>query len=91
MKVCEAWLREWVNPALTGQQLAEQLTMAGLEVDALNPIATHSVAISPIATKPIEIKPSDITKKEAAPKKGSPLKGFLERKKKPKEHIAYIQ
>ena len=39
MKVSEAWLREWVNPALTGQQLAAQLTMAGLEVDALNPVA----------------------------------------------------
>ena len=39
MKVSEAWLREWVNPSLTGQQLAAQLTMAGLEVDALNPVA----------------------------------------------------
>lgn len=39
MKVSEAWLREWVNPLLTGQQLAVQLTMAGLEVDALNPVA----------------------------------------------------
>ncbi len=39
MKVSEAWLREWVSPSLTGQQLAAQLTMAGLEVDALNPVA----------------------------------------------------
>ncbi|HHH44915.1 MAG TPA: phenylalanine--tRNA ligase subunit beta [Gammaproteobacteria bacterium] len=39
MKFSEAWLREWVNPALDTQQLAEQLTMAGLEVDAVEPAA----------------------------------------------------
>jgi phenylalanyl-tRNA synthetase beta chain len=39
MKVSENWLREWVNPALDGQQLASLLTMAGLEVDAINPVA----------------------------------------------------
>lgn len=39
MKVSELWLREWVNPALSGPELAAQLTMAGLEVDALNPVA----------------------------------------------------
>jgi len=39
MKVSEIWLRQWVNPALNGQQLAELLTMAGLEVDALNSVA----------------------------------------------------
>ena len=39
MKVSELWLREWVNPSLTGHQLAAQLTMAGLEVDGLHPVA----------------------------------------------------
>ena len=39
MKVSELWLREWVNPSLTGPQLAAQLTMAGLEVDAFYPVA----------------------------------------------------
>ncbi len=39
MKVSESWLREWVNPPLDGQQLAAQLTMAGLEVDAVSPVA----------------------------------------------------
>ncbi len=33
MKISEQWLRQWVNPANTSEQLAEQLTMAGLEVD----------------------------------------------------------
>ncbi len=41
MKFSEAWLREWVNPALDTQQLAEQLTMAGLEVDAVEPVAAE--------------------------------------------------
>lgn len=39
MKFSEAWLREWVNPALTTEQLVAQLTMAGLEVDGVEPAA----------------------------------------------------
>ena len=39
MQISENWLREWVNPALSSQQLSHQLTMAGLEVDALQPVA----------------------------------------------------
>ena len=39
MRVSEKWLREWVNPALNTQQLAHTLTMAGLEVDAIEPAA----------------------------------------------------
>jgi phenylalanyl-tRNA synthetase beta chain len=35
----EQWLREWVNPSLSSEMLAEQLTMAGLEVDAITPVA----------------------------------------------------
>lgn len=39
MKVSEIWLREWVNPALDAKQLASRLTMAGLEVDSVSPVA----------------------------------------------------
>ena len=39
MKFSEAWLREWVNPDLDSVALAEQLTMAGLEVDSVEPVA----------------------------------------------------
>jgi len=39
MKFSEAWLREWVNPTLTTEQLIAQLTMAGLEVDGVEPAA----------------------------------------------------
>jgi len=38
MKISESWLREWVDPALTTQALADQITMAGLEVDAIETI-----------------------------------------------------
>ena len=37
MKVSEKWLREWVDPPLSSEQIAEKLTLAGLEVDALLP------------------------------------------------------
>ncbi len=33
MKISEQWLRQWVNPENTSDQLAQQLTMAGLEID----------------------------------------------------------
>jgi phenylalanyl-tRNA synthetase beta chain len=39
MKFSVAWLREWVDPPVDAQELAEQLTMAGLEVDAVEPVA----------------------------------------------------
>lgn len=39
MKFSEKWLREWVNPPVSTDELAEQLTMAGLEVDAIEPVA----------------------------------------------------
>lgn len=39
MKFSEAWLREWVNPPIDTKTLTEQLTMAGLEVDSVTPVA----------------------------------------------------
>ncbi len=39
MKFSEQWLREWVSPQLGTQALADQITMAGLEVDAVEPVA----------------------------------------------------
>jgi phenylalanyl-tRNA synthetase beta chain len=39
MKFSEKWLREWVNPSMTTDELGHQLTMAGLEVDAVEPVA----------------------------------------------------
>jgi len=39
MKFSEQWLREWVNPKASTQALEAQLTMAGLEVDGVEPVA----------------------------------------------------
>jgi phenylalanyl-tRNA synthetase beta chain len=39
MKFSEAWLREWVNPEIDTQTLSDQLSMAGLEVDSVEPVA----------------------------------------------------
>ena len=55
MKVSEAWLREWVNPSIARDELAAQLTMAGLEVDAISPVAAafnHVVVARVVSTRP---------------------------------------
>ncbi len=39
MQFPESWLREFCNPPLTTQQLADTLTMAGMEVEELRPVA----------------------------------------------------
>ncbi|MEY3503374.1 MAG: phenylalanine--tRNA ligase, beta subunit [Pseudomonadota bacterium] len=39
MQFPESWLREFCNPPLTTQQLADTLTMAGLEVEDMKSVA----------------------------------------------------
>ncbi|WDE09595.1 phenylalanine--tRNA ligase subunit beta [Thalassomonas haliotis] len=39
MKFSESWLREWVNPAISSEELTHQITMAGLEVDGVDAVA----------------------------------------------------
>ncbi len=39
MKISEQWLRDWVSPRLDARALADRLTMAGLEVGAIEPVA----------------------------------------------------
>lgn len=54
MKVSKLWLREWVNFSLTEKELADQLTMAGLEVDAVSPVAgnfTQVIVAEVLSTK----------------------------------------
>lgn len=45
MKFSEQWLREWVNPPLSTNELATQLTMAGLEVETLEPVAASFAGV----------------------------------------------
>jgi phenylalanyl-tRNA synthetase beta chain len=61
MRFSEAWLRQWVDPDVDTPALADQLSMAGLEVDAVEPSApafsgvvvglVHSVEPHPDADK----------------------------------------
>lgn len=39
MKFSEQWVREWVNPAINTEQLCDQITMLGLEVDGVESVA----------------------------------------------------
>jgi phenylalanyl-tRNA synthetase beta chain len=39
MKFSENWLRTWVDPDLTSAELGHVLTMAGLEVEAMDAVA----------------------------------------------------
>jgi len=39
MKLSELWLREWVDPALTTDELCQKLTLCGLEVETWTPVA----------------------------------------------------
>ena len=45
MKFSEQWLREWVNPSVSTDELCHQLTMAGLEVDAVDPVASEFTGV----------------------------------------------
>jgi phenylalanyl-tRNA synthetase beta chain len=38
MNVPESWLRAFANPPIAGQELADKLTMAGLEVESYEPL-----------------------------------------------------
>lgn len=53
MRFSEAWLREWVNPEISTEQLADQLSMAGLEVDSVDPAAPPfaGVVIGEVVTR----------------------------------------
>ena len=39
MKFSEQWLRSWVNPDVSREDLVARLSMVGLEVDAVQPVA----------------------------------------------------
>ena len=71
MQFPESWLREFCNPPLNTQQLAELLTMSGMEVEELRPVAPpfHGIVIAeileatqhPNAEKLRVLQPDDVT------------------------------
>ncbi|MFT7724740.1 MAG: phenylalanine--tRNA ligase subunit beta [Roseateles sp.] len=50
MQFPESWLREFCNPPLSTEQLAELLTMSGMEVEELRPVAPpfHGIVVAEI-------------------------------------------
>ncbi|MCC7410635.1 MAG: phenylalanine--tRNA ligase subunit beta [Gammaproteobacteria bacterium] len=55
MKFSERWLREWVDPPVAADELAEQLTMAGLEVDSVAALASGSEGV--IVARVLAVEP----------------------------------
>jgi len=55
MKISESWLREWVNPDIKTDVLAEQLTMAGLEVDGVESAAPEFSKV--LVAEVVDVKP----------------------------------
>ncbi|MEO9656193.1 phenylalanine--tRNA ligase subunit beta [Marinomonas sp.] len=45
MKISENWLREWVNPNISRDDLVAQITLAGLEVDEVLPVAAEFTGV----------------------------------------------
>jgi len=43
MKISEKWLHDWVHPKIDAKQLGDKLTMAGLELDALENLGANKL------------------------------------------------
>lgn len=57
MKVSEQWLRTWVNPEWDTNTLAETLSLAGLEVDGIEAVASEFNGVVVAEVKQIEKHP----------------------------------
>ena len=57
MKISEQWLREWINPPVDTNQLAEQLTMAGLEVEHVERISIKFTGVVVARVESVEPHP----------------------------------
>ena len=57
MKISENWLREWVNPDATTDELAHQLIMSGTEIDSIEPVASAFTNVVVGQIKSIEQHP----------------------------------
>ena len=57
MKLSESWLRDMVNPSLSTQELSDQLTMAGLEVDGVAPVSNLGAEVVVSALVKVDLHP----------------------------------
>lgn len=58
MRLSESWMREWVSPDLDTQALAHQLTMAGLEVDLIEPAAPDFSGVLVAEVRDLRLNPN---------------------------------
>lgn len=77
MQFSEQWLREWVNPDISTETLVSQLTMAGLEVDSVVPVAAEFTQVYVGQVISVEPHPDadklKVCKVNVAPIKSEPL------------------
>ncbi|MFO7747794.1 MAG: phenylalanine--tRNA ligase subunit beta, partial [Orrella sp.] len=58
MQFPESWLRSMVNPSISTDELAHQLTMAGLEVEEVNPVAPPFTGVVVARIESVEPHPN---------------------------------
>jgi len=61
MKFSENWLRKWVNPPISTEELVAQLSMAGLEVDSSEPVAEKFTGV--VVGEVLSVEPHQDAKK----------------------------
>ena len=63
MKIGTSWLREWVDPAVSTEEICQRLTAAGLEVDGFKSVGAPftGVVIAEITHIELHPKSSDLT------------------------------
>ncbi|HMB72379.1 MAG TPA: phenylalanine--tRNA ligase subunit beta [Gammaproteobacteria bacterium] len=57
MKLSATWLREWVDFAATAEELADELTLAGLEVDSVERLGANIVDVVAARVETVEPHP----------------------------------
>ena len=57
MKFSEKWLREWIDPPIDTNTLCDQLTMAGLEVDGVEPACPEFTGVVIAEVKSVQKHP----------------------------------
>ena len=67
MKFSELWLREWVNTTLDSDALSNQITMAGLEVDGVDPVSgAFTGVVVGLFAKKLNVQEGDFNKRKVA-------------------------
>ncbi len=88
MQFPESWLREFCNPPLSSQELADQLTMSGLEVEELEPVAPPFTSIvSATSSRPSSTRtPTTCASARSMPASAEPAADRLRRAERPRRH-----